>query len=84
MESGKMTEEKQETRSPSRLESSKFLKAFMVVLAAFLIFAGPTYVVYLFQHGFDLDYGISMGSGIVLFIIGLALLLYLIRNRTIS
>ena len=56
----------------------------MVVLAAFLTFAGPTYVVYIFLNILKISYAVSMGSGIIFFITGLVLIWYLIKNKIIS
>jgi hypothetical protein len=82
-----MTEEKPESESKTspRLNlSSKFWKIFLVVVAAFLTFAGPTYVVYVLVNVLDLDYLLSMLSGLALFIAGLVLVWYLIRNKVLS
>ena len=80
-----MTEEKPEARSPSRLDlNSKFWRTLLVVLAALLTFAGPTYMVYVLINVLQIDYAISMVSGLVLFALGLVLIRYLIRNKAIS
>jgi hypothetical protein len=81
-----MNEKKQKNkRTFLRLDSSsKFWKAFLVVLAASLTFAGPTYVVYVLVNVIKLDYAVSMLSGIALFIVGLALVWYLIKNKVLS
>jgi hypothetical protein len=80
-----MTEEKPEAKSPSRLDlDSKFWRTFLVVLAALLTFAGPTYMVYVLINVLQIDYAISMVSGLVLFVLGLVLIRYLIRNKAIS
>ncbi len=63
---------------------SKSRKAFLTVLAAFLTFAGPTYVVYVFRNILEIDVFVSMFSGIVLFIAGLVFVWYLIRTEVIS
>lgn len=63
---------------------SKSRKAFLTVLAAFLTFAGPTYIVYVFRNILEIDVFVSMFSGIVLFIAGLVLVWYLIKNEVIS
>ena len=80
-----MTEEERKivTEDKTRFES-QFWKAFLVVLAAFLTFAGPTYIFYVLQSVLDLNYFISMGLGISLFITGLILLWYLIKRKVIS
>lgn len=75
-----MTEEQPKTR---KLDS-KFWKAFLVLLAAVFVFVGPTYVVYVFQRVATGNYAISMISGFALFIVGLTLIWYLIRNKVIS
>lgn len=84
-ESENMTEKKREDKISTRLDlSSKFWKIFLTVLAAFLTFVGPTYIPYVLLNVLKMDYSLSMGSGIVLFIIGLALIWYLIKNKIIS
>ena len=82
-----MTEKKRKSKrkiSAGLDLSSKFWKTLLTVLAAFLTFAGPTYVVYVFMRILKIDYFLSMISGIVLFIIGLVLIWYLIKNKIIS
>ena len=80
-----MSEEKQKSKSrtSSRFDS-RFWKTFLVVLAAFLTFAGPTYIVYVGINILEIDYAISMISGFILFIVGLVLIWYLIKNKVIS
>lgn len=63
---------------------SKFWKTFLTVLAALLTFAGPTYIVYALVNMLNVDYFVSMASGIILFVAGLGIIWYLIRNRIIS
>jgi len=81
-----MTEEKRKSKRISFRPdlSSKFWKTLLVVLAAFLTFAGPTYVVYVLQNVLEINYAVSMVSGFALFIAGLVLVLYLIKNKVIS
>ncbi len=80
-----MTKEKEKSKTSVRLDlSSKFWRTVLVVLAAFLTFAGPTYVVYVFLNILKINYAVSMGSGIILFIIGLVLIWYLVKNKIIS
>jgi cytochrome c oxidase assembly factor CtaG len=64
--------------------SSKFWKTLLTVLAAFLTFAGPTYMVYVLKNILKIDYIVSMISGIVLFIAGLVLVWFLIKKKIIS
>ncbi|MEM3577103.1 MAG: hypothetical protein QXX51_01425 [Candidatus Bathyarchaeia archaeon] len=82
-----MTEEEQKVkRSSARIGglNSKLWRTFLVVLAAFLTFAGPTYVVYVLQRLLDIGFAISVACGFVLFIAGLALFWYLIKNKFVS
>ncbi|MCK4474449.1 hypothetical protein KAU30_01295 [Candidatus Bathyarchaeota archaeon] len=76
---------KSESKASLRLDlSSRFWKAFLAILAAFLTFVGPTYMVYLFLNVLDLSYAVSMISGFILFVAGLALIWYLIKRKIIS
>jgi hypothetical protein len=82
-----MTEKKGKNKSGTsvRLDlSSDFWRTFLTVLAAFLTFVGPTYVVYVLINILKVDYGISMISGIVLFIAGLVLIWYLTKKKIVS
>jgi hypothetical protein len=79
-----MAKEEQKSGSGSLNLSSKFLRTFLIILAVLLIFAGPTYIVFVLLNVLDLSYPISMGSGFAIFIVGLVLLLYLIKKGVIS
>jgi len=79
-----MAKEEQKIGSGSFNLSSKFLRTFLIVLAVLLVFAGPTYVVYVLLNVLDLSYLVSMGFGFGLFIVGFVLLLYLIKKGVIS
>jgi hypothetical protein len=63
---------------------SKFWKTFLTLLVALLTFAGPTYMVYMLVHVLNVDYVSSMISGGILFIAGLILLWYLVKNKIVS
>ena len=76
---------KKKAETSARLDlSSKFWKTLLTVLAAFLTFAGPTYVVYMLMNILKIGYFVSMISGIVLFIAGLVLIWFLIKKKIIS
>jgi len=79
-----MTEKEQKNKKAMLNTDSKLWKTLLIVLAAVLMFAGPTYLVYAFNNILDINYFVSVGSGFALFIIGLVLLLYLIRKGVIS
>jgi len=81
-----MTEKKQKSkgRISARVDlSSRFWKTFLVVLAAFLTFIGP-YMVYVLLNVLEIDYAVSMVSGLGFIIAGLVLIWYLIKNKVIS
>jgi hypothetical protein len=80
-----MAEKKEKSKSTRIDLNSKFWKTFLVILAAFLTFAGPTYMVYVvFIKILKMDYIVSMASGFALFLVGLVLMWYLIRHKVIS
>jgi hypothetical protein len=80
-----MTEKKEKSKSTRLDLNSKFWKTFLVILAVFLTFAGPTYVVYVvFLKILKMDYAVSIASGFALFIVGLVLIWYLIKRKVIS
>jgi uncharacterized protein YegL len=79
LECGNLTERKDENR-----RKPKLWRIILTVLVALLTFAGPTYVVYALINVLNIDYALSMVSGIVLFTAGLALAWYLIENKIIT
>ena len=80
-----MNEKKQKNKSIRPDLSSEFWKTFLVVLAVFLTFAGPTYMVYVvFLKILKMDYIVSMATGFALFVVGLVLMWYLIKRKVIS
>jgi len=65
-------------------EENPVKKTFMILVAALLMFAGPTYVVYALLNIADLNYFVSMGTGFVIFVVGLVFLLFLMRKKIVS
>jgi hypothetical protein len=63
--------------------NSSFWRVSLTLLAALLTFGGP-YVVLAAFKVLDLDYVISVALGFVVFVIGLALMLFLIKKKVIS
>ena len=63
--------------------SSKFWRIFLVIVAALLIFAGPTYVSYVLWDILKVNYVASIVSGFVLLVIGLVLMWFLVRKKII-
>lgn len=63
---------------------SKFMKVAMTIVSVFLIFVGPTYIPYLLSDVLHFDYIASISLGLVLFLVGLVLLIFLIRKKVIE
>jgi hypothetical protein len=64
--------------------NSKLTRILLIVVSAFLIFAGPTYISYLLSDVLNVNYVASVAAGFVLFIVGLVLMLFLIRKKVIT
>ena len=62
---------------------SKFTKISFVIISMLLIFAGPTYVPYLMER-VNVNGFVSAGIGAVLFIVGMAFMLYLVKKKIIT
>jgi len=67
---------KQETRT-------RIWKTFLTLIAAFLIFAGPTYVVFLIQE-IGVSYAYSVIFGVILLILGLVIVFMLVKAGEIE
>ena len=76
--------ENEEGISGSGFLESKFWRVFMILLAVFLIFVGPTYISYVMSDALKVDYVASITIGFVLFIIGIVIVLYLIRKKVVT
>jgi formate/nitrite transporter FocA (FNT family) len=63
---------------------SKFMKVLLIIVAGLLIFVGPTYIPYLLSDILKVDYIASIIVGALLFILGLAMLIYLYRKKVIE
>jgi hypothetical protein len=77
--------ENDESNNVGRFDvSSKFWRILLVIVAVFLIFAGPTYFSYLLFNILNVNYVASIVSGFALFIVGLFLMWFLIRKKIIT
>jgi formate hydrogenlyase subunit 3/multisubunit Na+/H+ antiporter MnhD subunit len=77
-----MSEQRGKSSSQSAI-STRFRNALLVVIAALFTFGGP-YLVYALNHVVKMDLVLSTVSGFALFIVGLALVVYLIKKKIIS
>lgn len=60
--------------------NSRFWRVLLTLLSALLTFGGP-YVVLVVFKALDLNYVVSVVSGFIVFLAGLALMLFLIRKK---
>jgi hypothetical protein len=67
-----------EKKPRSTLLNPKIKKTVLMLIAVTLIFAGPTYVVYVLQ--LKIEYTISIIFGFILLLIGFVLLIYLVSK----
>ncbi len=77
-----MTENNEEIQV-SGIES-KFTKVTLTIIAVLLIFIGPTYIPYLLANVIHFEYFASIGIGLVLFIVGLIMLVYLVAKKVLT
>jgi hypothetical protein len=63
---------------------SKFTKVTLTIFAVLLIFIGPTYIPYLLADVLKLEYFASIGIGLILFVVGLVMLVFLIRKKVVT
>jgi hypothetical protein len=62
---------------------SKFWRITLVIVSMLLIFAGPTYFTYALTK-LKISYFPSIGAGLVLFVAGIGLMAFLIREKLIT
>ena len=79
-----MTEDNEDMEVSGTFLESKFYRVLTLIIAVLLIFVGPTYIPYLLAETLHLDYFASIGVGLVLFIVGLVVLIYLIRKKVVT
>lgn len=63
---------------------SKFMRVFLVLIGALLIFIGPTYIPYILSNVLGLDYIASIVIGIVLLVVGILMIVYLAKKKVIT
>ncbi|MCL1978400.1 MAG: hypothetical protein FWG55_09940 [Candidatus Bathyarchaeota archaeon] len=64
--------------------NSKFLRVFLVMIAAVFIFVGPTYLPLILNEVLRVDFVVSMVTGFVVFLVGIFDLLFLAYKRVIT
>ena len=79
-----MIEKDESNNMEGTVVNSKFMRIFLIIFAAFLIFAGPTYVSYILADVLNVNYVASVVSGFILFIAGLLLLLFLVKKKIVE
>jgi hypothetical protein len=76
--------ENEEINTATGFMTSKFGKVFMTIVSVFLIFAGPTYVVYGLSVLVGVNGYAAFVVGFALFIVGLVMMRYLLKNKVVS
>ena len=79
-----MTENEEIKGMDNSFMDSKFGKVFLTIVSVFLVFAGPTYIVYGLAIVIKVNLAASFAVGFVLFIVGLVLMRYLVQKKIIS
>ncbi len=79
-----MTKNEEIKTMDSGFMSSKFGKVFLTIISVFLVFAGPTYIVYGLAIVVKVDLAASFAVGFVLFIVGLVMMRYLVQKKIVS
>jgi uncharacterized membrane protein len=64
--------------------TSKFGRTLLTIVSVFLIFAGPTYIIYGLAVLLNINLAASFAVGIVLFIIGLVMMRFLVQKRVVT
>lgn len=63
------------------LLSSKFWRTLLTLVSVILIFAGPTYGIYALAVLLKVNLAASAATGFVLFLVGITLMWYLLKNK---
>jgi uncharacterized membrane protein len=63
--------------------TSKFGKTVLTIIAVFLIFAGPTYIIYGLAVLLKVNMAASFATGFILFIVGLVIMRFLVKKKII-
>ena len=79
-----MTENEEIKTTDNSFISSKFGKVLMTIVAVVLVFAGPTYFIYVLAVVAKVDLAASFLVGFILFIVGLFMMRYLVQKKIIS
>lgn len=79
-----MAEKDESGVNDHRIGNSKFSRIFLTLFAGALIFAGPTYIPYVLADILNVNYVISIVTGLILFIAGLLLLWFLVKKKIVT
>jgi len=78
-----MTKINDEIKQIDNMES-KTTRIALTVVAVVLLFAGPTYIPYVMVELLQLNYFAAIGTGAVLFIVGIIMMLYLAHKKVLT
>jgi hypothetical protein len=63
---------------------SKFMRVFLILAGATMVFGGPTYVALILNAVLKIDFAVSASVGFVVFLLGIFDLFYLARKKVIT
>ncbi len=79
-----MTENEEIKTVDNSFVNSKFGKVLLTIVSVFLVFAGPTYIIYGLAVMVKVNLAASFAVGFVLFIVGLVMMRYLVQKKIIT
>ncbi len=79
-----MTQEPEESPEQPKtgMLESKFWRTLLVLIAGILVFGG-SYLAYVLINVLNMEYAVGAASAGILFLVGMALIIYLIRKKAI-
>ncbi|MGD6933130.1 MAG: hypothetical protein ACQCN5_02880 [Candidatus Bathyarchaeia archaeon] len=63
---------------------SKFLRVFLIMVAVICIFGGPTYFALILNEVLGVGFSVAVTLGFIVFLVGVADLLFLIRKKVVT
>jgi len=79
-----MTKNAENQNIMSDLLSSKFWRTLLTLVSVLLIFVGPTYGIYAIAVLLNVNLAASFATGFILFVTGIILMWYLLKNKVIE
>ncbi len=78
-----MTQNEEIKTVENSFEGSKFGRVLLTIVSVLMIFAGPTYVIYVLTEIVKVNVAASFVVGFALFVAGLVLMRYLVQKKVV-